>query len=77
MVQYIIVGLLGFLSVISMCMFLFVKEGTKGLKAKPYKTKSGIRPNHVDPAARHGPRHRTRSRPRPDVPDEPPGHEHE
>ena len=42
MVQYIIVGLLGFLSVISMCMFLFVKEGTKGLKAKPYKTKSGI-----------------------------------
>lgn len=42
MVQYIIVGLLGFLSVMSMCMFLFVKEGTKGLKAKPYKTKSGI-----------------------------------
>jgi|TARA_B100001109_G_scaffold142795_1_gene116211 hypothetical protein len=42
MVQYIIVGFLGCLSIISMCLFLFIKEGTKGIKAKPYKTKSGI-----------------------------------
>ena len=42
MVQYIIVGFLGCLSIISMCLFLSIKEGTKGIKAKPYKTKSGI-----------------------------------
>ena len=42
MVQYILVAIVGFLSIIAMSMFLFVKEGTKGIKAKPYKTKSGI-----------------------------------
>ena len=54
MIQYIIVGFLGILSIISMCLFLVIKEGTKGIKAKPYKTKSGIvhtaertRENHI------------------------------
>tara|TARA_A100001037_G_scaffold301629_1_gene331573 strand:- start:734 stop:901 length:168 start_codon:yes stop_codon:yes gene_type:complete len=42
MVQYILVAIVGFLSIIAMSMFLFIKEGTKGIKQKPYKTKSGI-----------------------------------
>ena len=42
MIQYLIVALVGFLSIFAMCMFLFIKEGTKGIKQKPYKTKSGI-----------------------------------
>ena len=42
MIQYVIVALVGFLSIFAMCMFLFIKEGTKGIKSKPYKTKSGI-----------------------------------
>ena len=42
MIQYLIIAILGFLSMTAMCMFLFVKEGTKGIKQKPYKTKSGI-----------------------------------
>ena len=42
MFQYILVGFVGAISLLSICGFLFLKEGTKGLKAKAYKTKSGI-----------------------------------
>jgi len=42
MFQYFLVGLVGLVSVLSICGFLLLKEGTKGLKAKAYKTKSGI-----------------------------------
>ena len=42
MIQYLIVGALGLISLTTMCLFLLVKEGTKGIKSKPYKTKSGI-----------------------------------
>ena len=42
MVQYILVAIVSFLSIIARSMFLFLKEGTKGIKQKPYKTKSGI-----------------------------------
>jgi len=39
MIQYLIVGALGLISLTTMCLFLLVKEGTKGIKSKPYKTK--------------------------------------
>jgi len=42
MIQYLIVGALGLISLTTMCLFLLVKEGTKGIKSKPYKSKSGI-----------------------------------
>ena len=55
MLQYILVGFCGLMSLMAMTGFLVLKEGTKGIKAKPYKTKSGIihtaersRDTHVD-----------------------------
>lgn len=42
MIQYILLGFLTLSSILCMSIFLFLKEGTKGIKVKPYKTKSGI-----------------------------------
>ena len=41
MFQYILVGFVGAISLLSICGFLFLKEGKRS-EAKAYKTKSGI-----------------------------------